>query len=335
MENLLLAAIILSFIIVMSGCALLYMYLRAMRFSGSSSGGGVGDLSNMMILFQSMRETLDQQKELARSFNLSIDKKVGDIRKTIDSAGDLTERVAGAEKELNALITEAKEEMASVKRRLEYLQEQIPGFEAAPAGDGPILTKAGQIEDTLDELSESIAVLNDDPVEEQVKDTLSNEMNQLEEHAEVEIIEHQIPSVMDAQGNVVPYDGSKSLPPLNAIASTPTVRRDFIDNWTGMDFGAHAPKPELAKIPTIDEPEDPESSREAFRALLSMQSTPNPDAFINELISDTNGGQAITPMQRRVYEFSDSGMKVSEISRELGMGKGEVKLILNMRRKQA
>ena len=102
----------------MSGCALLYMYLRAMRFSGSSSGGGVGDLSNMMILFQSMRETLDQQKELARSFNLSIDKKVGDIRKTIDSAGDLTERVAGAEKELNALITEAKSRFLDLKRHL-------------------------------------------------------------------------------------------------------------------------------------------------------------------------------------------------------------------------
>ena len=333
-DLLLVTAFVLSFIILMSGCALLYMYLRAMRFSGSGNQSGTGDLSNMMILFQSMRETLDQQKELARSFNLSIDKKVEDIRSMVDTAGNMTERVSKAEAELNDLINVAKEELSSVKRRLDYLQEQVPGFEAQTIEEAPSTLKP-EIENTLGELSESIAVLNDEPAPSEGHAHAVDEQPKAEEVVEEEIVEQVIPSVMDAQGNVVPYDGSKSLPPLNAIASTTTQRKDLIDNWKGFDFGGNVPAPEPAKIAEVEEPEDPETSREAFRALLSMQSTPGADPFGFASENTTGADKHVTPMQRRVYEFSDAGMKVAEISRELGMGKGEVKLILNMRKKQS
>jgi hypothetical protein len=46
---------------------------------------------------------------------------------------------------------------------------------------------------------------------------------------------------------------------------------------------------------------------------------------------DGNGGQYLTPIQKRVYEYSDAGMRVPEIARELGVGKGEVRLILSLR----
>jgi hypothetical protein len=36
-------------------------------------------------------------------------------------------------------------------------------------------------------------------------------------------------------------------------------------------------------------------------------------------------------LQRRVQEYADAGMSVPQISRELGIGKGEVRLILSLR----
>lgn len=322
-------ASILAFIIAMSGCALFYLYLRAMRFTNAGKGGTTGDLTNIMILFQSMRETLDQQKELARTFNLSIDKKVHDIRTMLENAGTLSERVATAEKELKELVGNAKEDLGSVKRRLGYLQEQVPGFEADTSGDSPTMMKADQIEDTLDELSESIAVLNEEPASATVEP--EPPVAKVQSQVEEEIIDHVIPSVMDAHGNVVPYDGSSSLPPLNAIASAPSLRPDMIDNWTGVDFGVSTQE-EPVKIDVVDEPEDAETSRNAFRALLNMQSTPNANALAEE---PETAAKELTPLQRSIYDFSDAGMKVSSIARELGIGKGEVKLTLNMRKKQA
>ena len=330
---LMILASILGIIIIISGCSLLYLYLRAMRFSGPGSSSTTGDLTNIMILFQSMRETLDQQKELARNFNVSIDTKVNNIRKAIQDAGNLTERVATAEKELNDLVGNAKEELASVKRRLGYLQEQVPGFEEGASDDNaPTMMKAEQIEDTLGELSDSIAVLDEAPTGTAAK--IDSTVKGVESKAQEEIMEEVIPSVMDAHGNVVAYDGTKKLPPLNAIAAAPLPRKDFIDHWTGVDFGVNTQE-EPVKIAAVEEPEDPEASRDAFRALLNMQSTPDANPMMQEQEYTANVAQDLSPMQRRVYEFSDAGMRVAEISRELGVGKGEVKLILNMRKKQA
>lgn len=109
-ENMILVVlVVLLIIIAMSGCSLLYLLLRNSRFSGPGSGATGADMTNQMILFQSMRETVDQQKELARQLNFSIDKKVQDVREIVQSAATIDQRISGAEQELETLIHDTKE----------------------------------------------------------------------------------------------------------------------------------------------------------------------------------------------------------------------------------
>src|SRR5690606_34052701 len=84
-------------------------------------------------------------------------------------------------------------------------------------------------------------------------------------------------------------------------------------------------------------------ARAAFRSLLDMQHeaphavpeaprpgiTPAPAPAGHA--GEANGQRKLTPLQRRVHEYADAGMSVPQIARELGIGKGEVRLILSLR----
>ncbi|MFP6583930.1 MAG: hypothetical protein VCD00_15430 [Candidatus Hydrogenedentota bacterium] len=284
-------------VMIVSGCSLLFFLLRNARLGGGGMNATSGDLTNMMILFQSMRETVEQQKELARQLNLSIDRKVADVRTTIESAGALKASVTVAQTELDELLRDTKEQLASLNRRMGYLNEQLPG------GDDSGV---------------------DSDVEESDAPT-----------------ETKLPEPDARIGTPVPFDDEDDhvtqvapLPPLNAIASKPTRKPDFIDNWAGVDFGA-TEAPEPARLPEPLEPDDPEASRDAFRALLDMKTNDSAADFAEVTAGGNALEQSLTPVQRRIYEFSDAGMRIPEIARELGVGKGEIKLILNMREKQA
>ncbi|MCC6145782.1 MAG: DUF742 domain-containing protein, partial [Candidatus Hydrogenedentes bacterium] len=46
-----------------------------------------------------------------------------------------------------------------------------------------------------------------------------------------------------------------------------------------------------------------------------------------------NGAAAgLSPMQKRVLDYCNAGMSVADIARELGIGKGEVRLMLSLAR---
>jgi hypothetical protein len=286
--------ILLLFTVILSGCALLYFLLRNTRLGGTSVSNS--DITNQMILFQSMRETVEQQKELARQLNFSIDKKVQDVREVMSSVANIGERIKGAEAELETLISDSKEELQSLHRRLGYIKDQTGLSEP----------------DETEAISEPSA-----------QDT--------KEETPVDI---PIPSVIDAQGNELPYDGTDQLPPLNAIATNFKEKHDFVDSWAGVDFGINELAEEaLPEVP--EEPEDPEASRDAFRTLLNLNTEQANGDFIERSMATLEQNSDATPAQRRIYEFSDAGMRVPEIARELGLGKGEVKLVLSMRKKQA
>lgn len=90
--------------------------------------------------------------------------------------------------------------------------------------------------------------------------------------------------------------------------------------------------------PASETPEDTVAGtaedHNAFRALLDLQPLP-PELSSTPEVSATgtaggNGGRGITPVQKRVLEYSQAGMPVPEIARELGIGKGEVRLMLSL-----
>lgn len=119
---------------------------------------------------------------------------------------------------------------------------------------------------------------------------------------------------------------------------------------------APAPRPAAATprpaVPVDEEEPDlevsgnGEAAREAFRALLNMPMGQDAPLAPVEMPGQTramaaamrgNGGapeevQFSAPLQQRVLEYSEAGMTVAEVSRELGIGKGEVRLMLSLAR---
>lgn len=114
---------------------------------------------------------------------------------------------------------------------------------------------------------------------------------------------------------------------------------DVPDYWVGLGFanqpGESPPSGKAAKEEGqgVPEPGDPEAARQAFRALLNMgQESSVGTASRTETLDQPSAGEGGEgPLRSRVYEYSDAGMSIAEIASELGIGKGEVRLILSLR----
>ena len=141
----------------------------------------------------------------------------------------------------------------------------------------------------------------------------------------------------DLEGDSLPPEEDAPTEEPAARQSQPTMA------WSPDDL----PDPDDAGLATgsaEDEPEedpleaarDAVQTRDAMRDLLNLQTVPEGNGGTTPssevLNSGGNGGRYLTPIQKRVYEYSDAGMRVPEIARELGVGKGEIRLILSLRR---
>jgi hypothetical protein len=280
--------------------AMVYFLARELRAGGMTPAHTQSDLTNMMILFQTMRDILTQQKDLAREFNISIDKKVNEVRKLIQSTGDVRSDLERTKRELAALATQTRKDLSTLERRLQGVDNRT----AAAAGDtlaapetGPVTGEAGD-----DEAADEDPDAAETPLE-------------------------VIPDPGPEKGDL-----------------------DFIDRWRAVAAAAVEIGDDDAEAdPFADEnengnghgdaltEEEVEDTRAAYRDLLSLQPA-GPARMRGPSSSEIVGagrdgvvGQYLTPIQKRVYEYSDAGMRVPEIARELGVGKGEVRLILSLR----
>ncbi len=50
--------------------------------------------------------------------------------------------------------------------------------------------------------------------------------------------------------------------------------------------------------------------------------------------SGNNGAGGLGPIQQRVLEYKEAGMTEAQIAKELGIGKGEVRLMLSLARQE-
>lgn len=145
---------------------------------------------------------------------------------------------------------------------------------------------------------------------------------------------------LDRDGGETPRVEDKSensAPALRAIATPEEA--DFIDTWPGYDAAGDGPDGAVEPIPAPESDRDPEVAREAFRALLNMGEPPETDddepktaamAAASERPSNGNGAAAL---RSRVYKYHDAGMSINAIAQELGVGKGEIRLMLTLRNK--
>lgn len=278
--------LVIALVVLVVGCfgALVFFMWREFRLGGTPPAHTQSDLTNMMILFQTMRDILTQQKDLAREFNISIDRKVNEVRKLIQSTGDVRSDLERTKRELAALATRTRNDLSSLERRLQGVDHSAESVleDEPPAEDAP----------------------NESPLEDLA--------------APLEIIP-------DAE---------------------PSAESDLFDRWRFTDAAEEDPD----DIETDDDYDGPtnghddelsedevQETRAAYRDLLNLQPAGSvrmrgpSSSEVLEAGRETNGGHYLTPIQKRVYEYSDAGMRVPEIARELGVGKGEVRLILSLR----
>ena len=255
------------------------------------------DLPNMMILFQTMRDILDQQKQLARELNKSLDQRVAHIRGHVKKAMDNVDDLRGSVESLRAKIEAAHARMDALQDTARTAPTP-PGVGAAPTAEPaaalPLAPKAPPAEPPA----------------------------------------------------APPPEPEPERPVLRILATPPdpATRNDIIENWVGLDFGGDEPDPLPFEVPedVPEEPGDAEAAREAFRALLNLEENADdrlgleePDNADVVQVGGGNGQKQAPPLHARIHEYSDAGMTVPQIARELGMGKGEVRLILSLRKSRS
>jgi uncharacterized protein YoxC len=231
------------------------------------------DFTNMLILFRSMRDLLQQQKVLARDLNSSVEKKVAEVHRCVDQA--------------MAEVARLRESQRQLAVQLEDARSDRPGA-ASDKGDS-----------LLDTLSPGQSM--DEP---------------------------------DAAPQETPVDSV-----LRVVAEPPPrgASNDPTESWVGLDFGNDQPDPLGFEVPehVPEKPEDPQAARDAFRALLDLDpqdGAPLGKVARTEQAKQGNGQSSPSRIHAQVYDYSDAGMTVPQISRELGIGKGEVRLVLSLRK---
>jgi hypothetical protein len=229
------------------------------------------DITDMTILFQTMRDIIGQQKAMARSFNEEMEKKMALVRQILSQGMERNEKLYERQKQLEAQIDEAQARLDSLHRQLRHAADLArPG--APPPAPAP-----------------------------------------------------PTPEPPLPEPGVVP------------AASTAALR---LDPWEPSDFELLPPAPEPETAPAyaaapVAPPEESNAARQAFRALLDLDPVTGledeqaPGAAPS---ADANGGgdRAGAVVRQRVLEYHRAGMSVAEISRELGVGKGEVRLLLSL-----
>jgi len=297
---------------IMQAVALVVLY--AVKWRNGRLGASRGeDHANMMILFQSMRDLLHEQKQLARQLNEDIDRKLTRINLVVHDALDNVQR-QGVQRQgprhapsRPASPPESARTQADRDAREVFLREARKLSTHTPPVSGPSEAAPRKSE-------------------------------------QVEPAPRPKPADTPEGFRAVAED---------AQDAGPTGER--FDAWVGLDFVDDAPNPYRVEVPEQPpaEPGDAEKARAAFRSLLDMHQ--DADAAANSPTADpprpsaqargigapptppssaqgaTNGERKSTPLQRRVQEYADAGMSVPQIARELGIGKGEVRLILSLR----
>lgn len=260
----------------------LWFYWRNERRESGRLKQTKADIADMTILFQTMRDIIKQQKELARDFNHRLDTKMSVVKQVLTQGIDRNKDLYEKQQALTQQLEEARQQLQSLQRQIILLRdtgETVP----RPKSESRI------------------------PAHEPVQ----------------EIPVRQAPSV-----------------PMDDMRTGPSRLPAAFADWADFDLETESaePAPEEEPVQAPEAPGDAQAARNAFRALLDLDPHPaywaadeaEPKAAPGGSGGNGGSGQKLTPLQRRVLEYHGAGMGVAEIAQELGVGKGEVRLMLNL-----
>jgi len=246
------------------------------------------DVADMMLLFQTMRDVVSQQKKLAADFNLEIETKVGGVKKILAAALEKNEKLYERQRGLEQYLEDLRTELQSVQRQIAYAGS--PG--ANDEWEAPLTLATARPDD-----------------------------------------EPALSAASEPAPFMVLPDDTPAEPPSAAPIPSAVRPAAAAQPWEAVDFEALADETPLApesiahdddEFTESIQPADAQAARDAFRALLNMpaeEATPAPGNG-----HKPSGGN----VQERVVEYARAGMTVAQISAELGIGKGEVRLMLSL-----
>lgn len=294
--------------------ALVYLYRRNERKERFRLRQTKADIADIMILFQTMRDVTKQQKSLARDFNEEIDRKMGVVKEVLTRGLEKNKQLYERQQNLVREIETMRAELLRLQNLVQQLQRSARDT-ASPRPEADT--------ETDDDVPPARPRKNVD-----LWPTPNPETPQEGDESSRAFI--SLPR--DTQNTPTPDDAR--------LRGTGITEAPFRE-WMGMDFDAalaksdaETPKPHRELYGEVEEPSapsDPAHARQAFRDLLDYSDAPGPQEG-----TPTNGGSAasdtdgVSPVQKRVLEYYRAGMTVAQIAKELGIGKGEVRLMLSL-----
>lgn len=298
------------------------------------------DKADLTILFQTMRDVIRQQKELARQFNADLEGKMEVVRQILSQTLEKNKKLYENQQAFAQELEQAKAQVLALQQQVGLIRSQPPttGGGAAP---GPNLLSpemgvslprknAGiQVSGAADADLELGMVL---PSAHEAATRPRPEVPQPSAHAD------------DSMGRRVRIEPRPAPEPVNlspgATLSGTGLTQSRFQRWVGDNLdepfagGVDETGEEVAAPAT---PEDIEAARRAFQALLDRPAAApgaDPAAASRARSNGGNGGGSLAPLQQRVLEYNAAGMSVAQIARELGIGKGEVRLMLSLARQK-
>ncbi|MCC6797350.1 MAG: hypothetical protein IT366_19690 [Candidatus Hydrogenedentes bacterium] len=291
MTNLFLIIVLVGASAFLGAGALFYVYQKRQRETGVVTKRD--DLASMMILLQTMRDLLEQQKGFARELNKALDARVEFIKQTVESARSEMTAMRESVKQINDDVERIKQESVKLAEMQQAQAQAQPAAAEQPVRKAPANVR-------------QLSAYTPPPIEPPAP----------------------------------PKEQERPTLRVLAMPREPEIATDALDAWTGLDFAGDEPEPLGFDVPETEPemPHDADAARSAFRALLNL--APEEQIERNSIVpmprskppATTGNGRPVPPLHARVYEYNDAGMNVAQIAQELGIGKGEVRLILSLRK---
>lgn len=255
------------------------------------------DLADLMLLFQTLREIVSQQRELARDFNRQIESRMQSLKELIAQHAKNNDQLYERQQVLVHELQNAQEQLEQLKRDMASMRGTAPVTPATPS-------PPPQKQDTP---SRWIVLPPYEPVQ-----TMSSGADHLRE----------TPENSGKNGNGLE---AKNLT-TNEVPDTPVVETE-----SSTLYAPWAPTPFTE--PDRGQTQSSEASlsaarelRAAYQELVHLEPAPP---------SPPHENVGMDVLQKRVLDYSAAGMTIAEIARELGMAKGEVRLMLALARQKA
>lgn len=277
----------------LAGAVLWYAHRREAATRQQAAKSFHSDISHVTMLLNTMRDILQQQKDLARQFNENLERKSSAMRQLAGVAMENLEKLRETKRQVLEQLEEAREELAALHQQAEYLRERNERSIA---------------------LAESAAKAPDLSPEEPLAPPKAKAAK---------------PKASGGRKSAAARKTAEA-PPASEPAETPNP------DWMPTPLPVSPTEAEAAADDHSELPvEYTESSREALRSLLGLDKT---DLASRETFAPvelatgpaSNGKSFPAALRSRVEEYHKAGMSVAEIARELGLGKGEIRLILSM-----